>query len=268
MKFLIRPFLVLLLLVFSVQLHACTMEPSVWQTVDTADGETGPGVFALSDALYQLRGKFLSELAACQLPDLPVIFVGAFYGNKPAVMSARDLQILEQSIELIWKNTSLLPASELLPALEDYSALQVASTKAGPKFYTALIHISAARSSAISQIDLNFWLYQLYRCVLREELKVLLRIADSTGTAVFIDEISVSPTVIVDPVISPLGGYIIRFEKNTATPLMVDFGPLSEGGEHVLRFNDAFHQPFPTPPLPEFNPPAMAPATKPHQTAD
>ncbi|OGK07373.1 MAG: hypothetical protein A2W80_02195 [Candidatus Riflebacteria bacterium GWC2_50_8] len=242
-------------LLFAAQLNACVMEPAIWQTVEVVDSTDDPGVFALSDALYQLRRKFSAELAACKMPELPITFVGAFYGETPVVMSSSLLRILEQSVELIWSDARVLPESELAGSPDDYVLLQKAAEKAGKESYSATIHVSDARNTAINQIDLNFWLYQLYRCVMREELKVFIRITDSSGTAVFIDEIAVSPTVMVDPIISPLGGYIIRFEKNTASPLMVDFGPLTEGAEHQLRFNEAYRQPSETPPLPEFKKP-------------
>jgi len=240
-----------LLLSGAVSLFACTMEPSIWQTVESVDSENDPGVFALSDALYQLRKKLTKELSACNMPVRPLIFVGIFDGDPPAVISSAARQIFEQATEIVWSDARILPPSELIKSPQDYVALQKAAEAVGKESYTALLHISGARSSSISQIDLNFWLYQLYRCVLREEIKVLLRVADSEGTAIFIDEITVSPTIIVDPMISPVGGYIIRLEKNTASPLLVDFGPVEDGGEHILRFNDAFRQPTPTPPMSE-----------------
>ncbi|PKL49919.1 MAG: hypothetical protein CVV42_04475 [Candidatus Riflebacteria bacterium HGW-Riflebacteria-2] len=241
-----------LMLSGAVSLSACTMEPSIWQTVEAIDSEDDPGVFALSDALYQLREKLTKELSACNMPVQPLTFVGIFYGDTPTEMSSSTRQILEQATEIVWNDARILPPAELVRSPQDFVALQKAAEAAGKESYTALLQISGARSSSISQIDLNFWLYQLYRCVLREEIKVLLRVADSEGTAIFIDEIAVSPTIIVDPMLSPVGGYIIRLEKNTASPLMVDFGPLEDGGEHVLRFNDAFRQPSPTPPMKEF----------------
>jgi hypothetical protein len=243
-----------LMLQLAVSLSACTMEPSIWQTVEAVDSEDDPGVFALSDALYQLRNKLTKELSASNVPVQPLTFVGVFYGDTPAVMSSSTRQILEQASEIVWSDARILPPAELVTSPQDFVALQKAAEAAGKGYYTALLQISGARSSYISQIDLNFWLYQLYRCVLREEIKVLLRVADSEGTAIFIDEITVSPTIIVDPLVSPVGGYIIRIEKNTASPLMVDFGPIEEGAEHVLRFNDAFRQPSPTPPMQEFMP--------------
>ncbi|EKD82412.1 MAG: hypothetical protein ACD_39C01313G0001 [uncultured bacterium] len=251
----------LIMLLGTMQLSACVMEPGIWQTIAVVDAKDDPGVFALSDALFQLRRKFSAELAACKMPELPITFVGAFYGDTPVAMSSSTLKILEQSVELIWSDARVLSAAELASSPDNYVALQEAAAKLGKQSYSAIIHVSAAQSTAINQIDVNFWLYQLYRCVMREELKVFLRIADSSGTAVFIDEIAVSPTIMVDPLISPVGGYIIRFEKNSSSPLLADFGPLTEGGGHELRLNHAFRQPSPTPPLAEFSRPASAPAT-------
>ncbi|PKL44670.1 MAG: hypothetical protein CVV41_04705 [Candidatus Riflebacteria bacterium HGW-Riflebacteria-1] len=240
-------------LLLAGQLNACVMEPGVWQTVEVIDSAGDPGVLALSDALFQLRKKFAAEMAACKIPERPITFVGAYLDETP--MSSSTLTILEQSVELVWNDARVLPASELVSSPEDYVALHKAAEKAGKDGYSATIHVSGAQSTAINQIDVNFWLYQLYRCVMREELKAFIRIADSSGTALFIDEIAVSPTVMVDPLISPVGGYIIRFEKNTANPLLVDFGPLAEGGEHQIRLNESYRQPSATPPLSEFKAP-------------
>ena len=197
-------------LLLACQLNACVMEPCLWQTVEVVDSAGDPGVLALSDALFQLRKKFAAEMAACKLPERPITFVGAYLEETP--MSSATLRILEQSAELVWNDATILPASQMVSSPQDYEALQKASEKAGKDGYSATIHVSGAQSTAINQIDANFWLYQLYRCVMREELKAFIRIADSAGTALFVDEITVSPTVMVDPLISPVGGYIIRFE--------------------------------------------------------
>ncbi len=257
MKSLHKTILPLFLFIVS-QLAACTMEPAFWSTVNKGDSEDIPGVFALSDALYQLRRKLVGELSACNMPELPLTFVGAYNGESPAAISSDTRQILESAVEIVWNDASILPQEQLVQSPEDFVALQAAAEKIGRNSYSATIHISGARSGFVNQIDLNFWLYQMYRCVLQEEVRVLLRVADAEGTAIFIDEITVSPTIIVDPIISPIGGYIIRLEKNTASPLMVDFGPLTEGGEHQLRQNDAFRQPSLVPPLAEFSQPASA----------
>lgn len=250
--------ILLLFLIIASQLAACTMEPSLWNTIASGDSEDMPGVFALSDALYQLREKLNGELAACRMPVLPLTFVGAYQGEAAAAVSSDTALILEEALQIIWQDARILPHEQLVRSPEDFAALHDAARAVGSSSYNATIHISEVRSGFVHQIDLNFWLYQLYRCVLREEVRVFLRVADSEGTAIFVDEITVSPTIIIDPMISPVGGYIIRFEKNTASPLMVDFGPLIEGGEHHLRLNDAYRQPSPIPPLSEFTQPASA----------
>jgi hypothetical protein len=248
-------FIILFFLLMPLYLSACTMEPSLWDTLEIVDGESDPGVFALTDALYQLHKKMFDDLSACGIPVLPITVVAAFQGDDQAVMSDTALKSLEHAMQIAWQDATLLSASELVKSPEDFIALEKAGKKVGDRSYSAMIKVAGARSASINQIDLNFWLYQLYRCVLREEIRVFIRIADSSGTALFIDEITVSPTVIVDPMISPVGGFIIRFEKNTARPLLVDFGPLVDGGEHVIRLNDAYRQPSSVPPMPEFSRP-------------
>lgn len=235
------------------QLCACTMEPNMWKRIDSVDFPGNPGIYALTEALYQIKEKFNKEMQACNLATGPLTFTGAWYGFPAKTVGSSNYSDLQNAINVVWKDAKLINLAEMVPEENDITIQNSVAAKLSSG-YAITIKVTEAKSTAINLIDLNFHCYNLFRLVLRDELRLFVRITDRSGTAVFLDDITVSPTLIVDPLISPLGGFFIRVEKNTSRPLSLDFGPLSNGGDHVLRINDSFYQPSATPPLPEFMP--------------
>lgn len=237
-----RVALLVLLLPLLQPLAACTMEPSIWKQIEKTGGPGDAGVYALVDALLQFRDKFEREMGNCGMATGPIRLFRA--GRADSVsFSQGDYDNLITALNVVWSDASAEAFSQLQQPESEPSG-GVASGG-----YQLRLEISASGNYTIVLNDLNFKLYQLYRMVLREEVKILTRVSDSAGNPVFIDEFVVSPTILVDPIISPLGGYLIRLEKNSSRPLVIDFGQVTEGGPHVLRFNDAFHQPSAVPPV-------------------
>ena len=240
-----------LLLTFSAQAMACVMEPSIWEEVEVATYSDGPGIYSLTEAFCQIKQKFAAEMTACALPVGPITFVGGFYGASRIKLSSEQIAVMETAVAVVWKDASVVKSSDMLDSMDNFDEFERMAKKL-QSGYAASVHIVDSRSSAINLIDVNFNLYSLFRLVFREEARVYIRITDNSGNAVFLDEVSVSPTIIVDPLVSPIGGFFIRFEKNTSFPLVADFGPLYDGGPHELRLNNAYRQPMPVPPLREF----------------
>jgi len=234
--------LLLLLLPVMQPVAACTMEPSIWKQIEKSGGPGDAGVYALVDALSQFRDKFEREMGNCGMATGPIRLFRAVRADS-AALSQGDYDNLLTALDVVWPDASAESFSQLQQS-EPEPTGGVASGS-----YRLRLEISASGHDSIVLNDLNFKLYQLYRMVLREKVTILARVSDSTGTPVFIDEFTVSPTILVDPIISPIGGYLIRLEKNSSRPLVVDFGQVIEGGEHVLRLNDAFHQPSAVPPV-------------------
>ena len=232
------------------------MEPSVWQEIDTGEINNTIGVYALIDAFYQFKDKFDKEMKTCGLATGPITFIGAWKGEKATLLTADQYTKLQTAVARVWKNADILPLSEFVVSNNDI-LLQNKKAQALKSGYAAIIHILSSKSSLINLIDLNFNYYSLLRLVMRDEMKLFIRIIDRNGMPVFVEEFEVSPTFIADPLISPIGGFLIRLEKNTSRPLVVDFGPIEEQGKHVLRFNSSFRQPFAVPPLAEFIPAEM-----------
>lgn len=236
------------------------MEPSVWKQIESVDQGGDIGIYAMTDALLQFKDKFEREMAACKLPSGPITVIAAFKGENPSAIDADFHDSLSTALKVVWPDAKLLMPASMPGSLNEFTAIaSIAANLADG--YAVSFHFKGIRSTSINLADQNFKLFQLYRLVIREEASMFVRVTDRHGVALFLDEFTVSPTILVDALISPLGGFIIRLEKNSVRPLVVDFGPVSDGGEHVIRFNDAFHQPSIVPPLPENLP---GPAACPH----
>ncbi len=239
---LFRAILLFLLLPILQPLVACTMEPSIWKQIEKTGGPGDAGVYALADALLQFRDKFDKEMRNCGLATGPIrLFRAVRADNVP--LSQGEYDNLLAALDIVWSDVS----AEAFAQLHQPEPEPKAGVASGG--YRLRLEISNSGHDMIVLNDLNFKLYQLYRTVLREEVRILTRVSDAAGNPVFIDEFSVSPTILADPIVSPLGGYLIRLEKNSSRPLVVDFGQVTDGGGHVLRFNDAFHQPSAVPPI-------------------
>ncbi len=224
------------------------MEPSAWTQIETQSSPGNTSTYALVDALLQFREKFEREMTACNLATGPIIFVGAWNSETGKTISQQQYENLAEAMQVVWPDSRLVDYDSLLAEMNNPVAAGSGEKTQGVG-HRAGIQLSGERSSTISLLDRNFKLFQLFRLVLREELRMFTRVTDADENALFVDEFSVSPTILVDPAFSPLGGFFFRLEKNSSRPLVADFGPIHEGGEHVLRFNDSFHQPSATPPI-------------------
>ena len=101
-------------------------------------------------------------------------------------------------------------------------------------------------------IDLNMQVWALLRFIVRDETSVYVRVSDSSDNILFLDEFKVSPTIVIEPLISPIGGYFETVEKNNSMPIHVDWGSVGDSKEHVLRVNTSFYAPSDIPPLEVF----------------
>jgi len=233
---------------------ACKMEPSVWQRISQDDEPGDPGMIAMTDALFQMRKKFEREMHAAKLASGPITFIGAWYGSNHERVDEERLENLCHAAASIWKDVTCINLEKMIKSHEDLPEMTKRAVEVGYG-YSVMVHFAESRFAAINLIDLNLRYICFLRLVYREETRLFARVLDASGNTVFVDEFHVSPTFAIDPMITSIGGYILRFDKNSSQPLMVDFGSeTKEGGEHVMRINDAYHQPQETPPLPEFIP--------------
>lgn len=228
---------------------ACTMEPAVWHELSTNTERSFPSIYGLAEAFLQIKKRFETEMRATKHPIRPLVLTELAVGDD-MTLNEEGYERLGQALGVAWRDAGLLPFGELGSEL-------MGGHKVDEHSYAMGVELSGCRVSTINLIDLNPQVFALLRLVVRDELKAFVRITDASGLPVFIEEFEVSPTLVVDPLLSPLGGYFVRIEKNNFYPMAMDFGALEDGGEHVFRVNEAFYQPMVVPPLMEFRTPLV-----------
>jgi hypothetical protein len=245
--------MLLLFLCCSAILSACSMEPSIWQTIENTRADNEHLVLAISDAFCQIREKFEREVIAQNLATSPLVIVGIWDENTASRVDKKTIAAVESAVETSWPGLSLAAENDMVEKMDDMAKLASAAARLVDG-YAVSIKLKDGCRSLINLVDQNPRSFLLLRLVIREEMSVFVRITDHNGITVFLEELEVSPTYSIDPLLSPLGGFVIRFDKNSARPLLVDFGSVNDGNGHVMRINDSYHQPHATPPLPEFMP--------------
>ncbi|MDD2625063.1 MAG: ankyrin repeat domain-containing protein [Candidatus Riflebacteria bacterium] len=229
---------------------ACVMQPSVWNQISSETKETTPSVYVLVEALTQFRTKMETEMRAGNVAFKQLCFKGVFDALSEQKIDLETYNNLLQAINVVWRDAQILPYDELLLSFEE--SYEETSFVGENNKYSVILVLSDSKTSLINMVDMNPQVYELLRFVVRDELKVFARASDSSGSAIFLDEFDVSPTLIVDPLLSPIGGFFIKFEKNTTYPIHIDFGTIGDDTEHVLRVNTGFHRPVGTPMFSEF----------------
>ncbi len=222
------------------------MVPSVWKTIDSSTEELqSPTVFALTEAFMQFKKKYTKEMKACSIPIKPFKVRGLFSGKESEVTNKETYASIKEAMEMIF-NSVEIPDFANLPKETVISSQQI--TNSGEYHFLDLYVLDSKRTS-IQMIDLNMQVWALLRFIVRDETTVFIRVSDSSDNILFIDEFNVSPTIVIDPLITTIGGYFVTVEKNNSTPLHIDWGSEGDSVEHVLRVNSSFYAPSDVPPL-------------------
>ena len=246
-----RNFIVACLLVFFsvIESFACVMVPSVWKTIDSStENLQSPTVFALSEAFIQFKKKFAKEMKVCRIPIKPFKVRGLFSGKESEVINKETYASIKEALEMIF-NEAEIPEFANLPKETDISSQQIQNSD---EYYFLDLYVSDSKRTSIHMIDLNMQVWALLRFIVRDETSVYVRVSDGSDNILFIDEFNVSPTIAIEPLITPIGGYLETVEKNNSTPIHIDWGSIGDSKEHVLRVNTSFYAPSDIPPLEVF----------------
>jgi hypothetical protein len=219
-------------------LDACTMTPSVWRVIEEKEISQTPTTYGLVEAFYQIKRKLEKELIVLGLPIKPINFMEIVGQGGELSLEARSA--FAEAADVIWKDALILPSANLSAPIDNAS------------IYRARVNVLQSKSTKINMIDLNPQVFELLRFVVRDELRLHVSIMDEEDLPVLVDEIEVSPTIVIDPLLSPIGGYLIRIEKNNMNSTVIDFGSVEEGGEHIVRTNYTYNAPEKVPPMQEF----------------
>lgn len=246
-----RCFIIAFLLIFfsAIESIACVMVPSVWKTIDSsAENLQSPTGYALTEAFMQLNKKFAKEMKVCNIPVKPFKVRGLFSGKEGESITKESYLSIKESLEMIFTDV-IVPDFDKLLKETDISSQ---TTKDSDEYYFLDLYVSDSKRTSIHMIDLNMQVWALLRFIVRDETSVYVRVSDSSDNIIFLDEFNVSPTIAVEPIISPIGGYFETVEKNNSMPIHVDWGSVGDSKEHVLRVNTNYYAPSDIPPLDVF----------------
>jgi hypothetical protein len=225
------------------------MVPSVWKTIESSTEELqSPTVYALTEAFMQFKKKFATEMKVCNIPVKAFKIRGLFFGKEGETINKETYSYIKEALELIFSDI-IIPDFNKLPKESDILSQQ---TKNPNEQYLLDLYVYNSKRTNISMIDLNMQIWALFRFVVRDETSLYVRVSDGNDNLLFVDEFEVSPTIVIDPLITPIGGFLETVEKNNSTPIHIDWGTVGDGKEHVLRVNNSFYAPSDIPPLDVF----------------
>ena len=243
-------FIACLLIFFSViESFACVMVPSVWKTIDSStENLQSPTVYAVTEAFMQFKKKFAKEMKVCGIPVKPFCVRSLFSGKESEVINKETYDSIKEALEMVFIDAIISDYDNLSKA-EDFPSHK--NTISDERYFLDL-YVSDSKRTCVNMIDLNMQVWALLRFIVRDETSVYVRVSDSSDNIIFLDEFNVSPTIVIEPLISPIGGYLETVEKNNSTPLHIDWGSIGDSKEHVLRVNTSFYAPSEIPPLDVF----------------
>ena len=191
----------------------CTMIPSVWKTINNiTDKSQPPSVFALTEAFMQIKNKFEREMRASKMPVKPFVLRSLLNASDSSIVSEEEYSLIKEAAEMVFKDCEIIPYQNLKKEGEENNIKYNFKNK-----FKVNLYFSEAKHTNIEMIDINPQIWALLRFIVRDEVKVFVRISEGEDDIpLFIDEFEVSPTIIVNPLISPVGGFFIRFERNNS----------------------------------------------------
>ena len=224
------------------------MIPSVWKNINTTTNKNiNPTVFALTEAFMQIKNKYEREMKASKISIKPVVIRSLFNASDSSIISNEDYSNIKIAAEIVFNKCEIISYT----SLPDENNLNNINYDFSNK-YKMDLYFSDAKQTNIEMIDINPHIWALLRFIIRDEIKVFVRITGDDDLPLFIDEFEVSPTIVIDPLITPFGGFLETVEKNNSMPIHIDWGSEGDSNEHVLRVNTSYYAPSDIPPLDVF----------------
>lgn len=213
-------------LLFVSPASACLNFLHEWTMVGSGSCDLSrSGIYGLADALLQFREK-LDHQVASQGTPLPTLMVaGVFWGEEDKPASDAQRKRVQEAFEHAW------PASRTFrfegkPVTED-DLLALASAAAQvPQVLSATIRVLECEADYLHLLDLIYFDLSILRTVYRERVTLRVRVCDSRGTLVFMDQFTVTPTIVFDLMSRPSISLCSYFEKHDSRPRIMDIGEL------------------------------------------
>lgn len=210
----------------SVPLFACLNFLHEWTLVGSGPCTlTENGEFGLSDAFVQFREK-LDHQVASQAQTLPALMLaGFFWGEKGAPASDAQRQKVMSAFEHAWP-ASRTVAFEGKPIAEDDLAALASVAARVPNILSATVQVLECEADYLHLLDLIYFDLTILRTIYRERVTIRVRVCDAQGQLVFMDQITVTPTIVYDLMSRPSISLCSYFEKHDSRPRIMDLGEL------------------------------------------
>jgi hypothetical protein len=255
-----------------VSASACFNLPHEWKEITRATVSPAGAMYALQDALSQLHQKFLAQLdLPASMPVSLAITSVTWPTDDPDDADTRRHR-LQRSLPLAWhlsegtaggappvvhggRRARNRPDGEAIFGPVVHGGRRARNRPDGEAIFgpvaswTGELEISQYSADQTHFLDLIFFSWIITRHIYREKAVVRLRIFDPQGGVEFVDEIAVSPTIIIDHLFAPIGQFTGHLEKHDSRPNIVDFGELFKNWKTDIRGDGAGKVPdYPTSP--------------------
>lgn len=186
---------------------------------------TDKGEFGLSDAFVQLREKLDHQLASQTTHPPALVLAGIFWGEKGTPASEAQRQRVLSAFEHAWPASATLPLVGLPVHEDDFAALASVATRF-PGALSATVLVLECEADFLHLLDLIYFDLTILRTVYRERVTMKVRVCDSQGQLVFMDQFTVTPTIVFDLMSRPSISLCSYFEKHDSRPWIMDLGEL------------------------------------------
>ncbi len=219
-------FLLWLLFAWPQQGHACLNFLHEWIPFASASEDLSHhGSYGLGEACLQFRNELVSRLASDGIRADGIMLAGVSWGDTPTPASEQQIERVFGALEQTWPASSVARIPGRMIEDDDYAGLaSAAEVASSPLILT--IHVSKYNGDRINLLDFIFFDLAIIRTVLRENVTATFRVLDRSGRFVYLNRLSVSPTIVFDVMFRPNISLLSYFEKHDSRPQLLDYGEL------------------------------------------
>lgn len=219
-------FLFWLLFGWSQEGQACLNFVHEWIPFASASEDLSTqGGYGLGEACLQFRKELVSRLASDSVRPDGIMLAGVSWGESPKPATELQIERVWNALERTWPASSVarIPGKMLLE--DDYDGLaSAAETASSPLSLT--VHVAKYDGDTINLLDFIFFDLAIVRTVIRENVTATFRVLDRSGRLVYLNRLSVSPTIVFDVMFRPNISLLSYFEKHDSRPQLLDYGEL------------------------------------------
>jgi len=183
------------------------------------------GEHGLTEACFQFRKELNGILASSSVSSAAVTLACVTWGESESAASKAQIARVQSALEQTWPASAVCRIEgAMFDGNESPSPASQARRVKTPLFLT--VHVSNYSADHINLLDFIFFDIAIIRTVLREKVTATFHVYDSSGKLVYLNRLSVSPTIVFDVMFRPTISLLSYFEKHDSRPLLLDYGEL------------------------------------------